>query len=149
SLGEALADQGSLPEAITCLERALALQQRVGSAPDEMLVLANLAKLRARAGQLEAALAESTRAMARAEALRAALASYDLRTTYFSSLSEFQEFHIDLLMKLHEREPGRGYDIRAMQASELARARTLTELLADPSARSSPTGASEILIRQE
>jgi CHAT domain-containing protein/tetratricopeptide (TPR) repeat protein len=149
SLGEGLADQGSLPEAITCLERALSLQHRVGSAPDEVLTLANLAKLRARAGELEAALAESTRAMASAEALRAALASYELRTSYYSSVSDFQEFHIDLLMRLHEREPARGYDVRALQASELARARTLTELLADTGLRAAPAAESDQLARED
>ena len=41
----------------------------------------------------------------------------------------YYDFYIDLLMRLHHREPKQGYDALALQASERARARTLLEML--------------------
>ena len=130
-LGQALAEGDRLDEAVDCLERALALQRQVGSAPDEVLALANLARVRARMGNLQEALRDSTAALARAEELRAALAGFDLRTSYFASVSDFQEFHVDLLMSLHEQDPRAGYDVQAFLASEQSRARTLVDELAE------------------
>jgi CHAT domain-containing protein/tetratricopeptide (TPR) repeat protein len=142
-LGEALGQQGEFGEAVTRLEAALSLYRKVGSAPDEVLALANLAQLRARMGRLSQALDDSSAALSRAEELRAALASYDLRTSYFASVSDFLEFHVDLLMTLHQRDPEAGYDLRAFQASELSRARTFIERLADPGSAASTTGKGE------
>lgn len=147
-LGEALADRGWLSEAIASFERALTLQRKVGSAPDEVLVLANLARLRARMGQLLEAMHDADLALERAEELRAALASFDLRTSYFGSVGEFQEFYVDLLMTLHAAHPQGGYDVRAFLASERTRARTFVDRLVEPDAVA-PESASQTLRSRE
>jgi CHAT domain-containing protein len=44
------------------------------------------------------------------------------------------EFYIDLLMRLHKLKPSAGYDGKALEASERARARSLLEILAEANA---------------
>ncbi|HKQ75259.1 MAG TPA: CHAT domain-containing tetratricopeptide repeat protein [Blastocatellia bacterium] len=53
-----------------------------------------------------------------------------LRITYFAQVQEFYEVYIDLLMRLHEREPGGRHAAEALYISECARARNLLDLLA-------------------
>ncbi len=63
------------------------------------------------------------------EALRYEIASPELRSSYFSSVQDYYEFYIDLLMQLHQENPSSGYDAMALYVSERARSRTLLELL--------------------
>jgi CHAT domain-containing protein len=55
---------------------------------------------------------------------------YGFRTSYFRQAQEYYEVYIDLLMRLHEREPGAGHAAEALHVSERARARSLLDLLA-------------------
>jgi CHAT domain-containing protein/tetratricopeptide (TPR) repeat protein len=54
-----------------------------------------------------------------------------IRASYFAANLDSYEIYLDLLMEQHRQEPGRGYDILALQASERARARSLVEMLAE------------------
>ena len=65
------------------------------------------------------------------ESLRGKVASQDLRATFLAQKQDYYEFYTDLLMRLHQREPLKGHDLAALQASERARARSLLELLAE------------------
>ncbi|MEM4284463.1 MAG: CHAT domain-containing protein [Candidatus Caldarchaeum sp.] len=65
------------------------------------------------------------------ESLRAAAPGPELRASFFASNRDYYEFYIDLLLQLHEREPGKGHDLGAFEASERARARSLLELLTE------------------
>lgn len=49
-------------------------------------------------------------------------------------MHDYYEFYIELLMQLHQQQPAAGYDGRALQASERARARSLLEMLAEAGA---------------
>src|SRR5262249_31060954 len=55
---------------------------------------------------------------------------------------------VDILMRLHRREPGRGWDARALQSAERGRARGLLELLAESGA-DVRSGADPALLAQE
>ena len=65
------------------------------------------------------------------EGMRSRVESDDLRTSFLASRRAFFELYIDILMRLHEQRPGDGFDARAFQASERARARGLLDLLAE------------------
>jgi CHAT domain-containing protein len=130
-MGELLHRQGLDAEAGKHLEEALRLAE-VGKDPlAESNALFGLARIEESRGALEAALAKVQASLALAEELRAAVASLDLRASYVASIRERQELEIDLLTKLHAREPDRGYDALAFDASERARARSLLDALAE------------------
>ncbi|HJQ67371.1 MAG TPA: tetratricopeptide repeat protein [Blastocatellia bacterium] len=65
------------------------------------------------------------------ESLRVKLTSPELRASYFASVQDYYDFYIDLMMRLHDREPKQGHDVLALEASERARARTLLEMLTE------------------
>ncbi|MBL1200999.1 MAG: hypothetical protein FWK04_18435 [Nostoc sp. GBBB01] len=58
----------------------------------------------------------------------------ELRASYFGSKQNYYEFYIDLLMELHEKQPNKGYNAQALDASERARTRSLIELLTEAGA---------------
>src|SRR5204863_9370506 len=63
------------------------------------------------------------------ETVRARSGSQQLRASYLSSMENAYEFYVDLLMKLHAKDPRAGHDAEALQAAERGRARSLLELL--------------------
>lgn len=52
-----------------------------------------------------------------------------LRSTYFSNVFDRYELYINILMKLHRRSPDKNYAVRALQAAEKSRARSIIENL--------------------
>jgi CHAT domain-containing protein len=65
------------------------------------------------------------------ESTRAQVVSQYLRSTYLASNESYYEFYIDLLMRMHHKQPAAGYDAAALQASERARARGLLDILTE------------------
>jgi CHAT domain-containing protein/Tfp pilus assembly protein PilF len=86
------------------------------------------------AGRLQDARAAIERSLELVETLRARVASFDLRTSFFATVHERYAFYIDLLLRLHSASPGGGFDGLAFQAAERARARTLLESLEEAAA---------------
>jgi CHAT domain-containing protein len=83
-----------------------------------------------------------------AESLRVKAGSHELRSLYMAGRQEIYENYIDLLMEMHERETGKGYEWAALQVSERARARSLLDLLAEGRARIRQ-GADPALLEKE
>ena len=73
-------------------------------------------------------------ALAIINTLRTKVTSRDLRASYFASVQDLYKLHIDLLMRLHRRQPAAGFDVAALKAYEQARARSLIDMLAEASA---------------
>ncbi len=65
------------------------------------------------------------------EALRREPERAELRASLLDARRSVYELYVDLLARLHEQEPGAGYDARAFEASEGTRARTFFEELSD------------------
>jgi CHAT domain-containing protein len=63
------------------------------------------------------------------ENVRRVSTSKDLTTAFSATVQERYEAYIECLMKQHEQQPNRGHAIHAFETSELARARSLSELL--------------------
>jgi CHAT domain-containing protein len=82
------------------------------------------------------------------ENLRANIVNPDLRTSYFASVQKYYRTYIDILMQLHKQHPNQGYEARALQASESARARGLLDLLTESHA-DIKKGADPKLVEQE
>jgi CHAT domain-containing protein/Tfp pilus assembly protein PilF len=128
-LGAVYASQGEPERALEFYEQALALARAVVHRGGEASALAGAARVERERGNLRAARERIEAALAIIGALRGRIASQDLRASYFAARRDYHEFHIDLLMRLAEREPAAGHDAAALAASEQARARSLLDLL--------------------
>lgn len=138
-----LAGEARPRQAIASFEAA---RPMLVSREHEALALLGLARAHRRLGDLASARKEAEAAIDSIESLRGKSASLGLRASFLASKQDFYGFHVDLLMELHRREPGAGYDARALAASEQARARSLLDLLAESDFRK---GADPALLRRE
>jgi CHAT domain-containing protein len=82
-------------------------------------------------GNLAEAQSQIEAALAILESVRSKIASQQLRASYLASNRDFYEFYVDLLMRLHQRQPSDGHDAAAIEAGERARARSLLETLVE------------------
>lgn len=99
-------------------------------------------------GNLVAARSDIEKALGIVDSVRDASQSHALRSSYFGGVHDYYELYVDLLMRLHEQDPAKGYDRRALEAGERSRARSLLETLAE--ARADPGAVvDERLARRE
>lgn len=128
-LGRSALAGGNPRAAVTFLLRALERARRSGHRATQSGVLLHLARAESATGLLEDALEHGEEAVALYEATRRALSGDELRASFFATAHDVHELVIGLLLRLHRRSPGKGYDVRAFEASERARARSLLDLL--------------------
>ncbi|MDW8167798.1 MAG: CHAT domain-containing protein [Acidobacteriota bacterium] len=107
------------------------MHRAVGDRAGEAIVLGNIALIERDLGNLVEARARMEAALALIESLRAAAPGPELRAAFLASNRDYYDSYIDLLLRLHEREPEKGHDVAAFEASERARARSLLELLTE------------------
>jgi CHAT domain-containing protein/Tfp pilus assembly protein PilF len=128
-MGRIYREQGAPRLALKCLEDALQLARDIGETGGEAVALADLSRVEHDLGDLDRALNRIESALDLVETLRARIRVEDLRVSFLASRYSDYEFYIDLLMRLHERQPSAGYDALAFEASERARGRNLLEVL--------------------
>ena len=131
SIADLLNRQGDHAEALRLLDRALQVSRQAHDPIPQSLTLFNLARVKAGLGEPENALSDVRQSLDVVENLRADVASLDLRASYIASVRDRRDLEIQLLIRLHERDPSRGYDAQAFEASERARARSLLDGLAE------------------
>jgi CHAT domain-containing protein len=110
---------------------ALDLRRAVADARGEAETLLAIAELANEGGDLEGARNRAAEAIQVIETTRQRVAQPDLRSSYLADTQPYYDFYIDVLMRLHAARPSEGFDRRALQASELARARGLLDALAE------------------
>jgi CHAT domain-containing protein len=94
--------------------------------------LFGLARASSGRNELSAARTYAERALEVVESLRTAVENRDLRASYFASIQQYHEFHMDVLMQLRRAAgAGTGLSAAAFEASERARARSLLDSLAE------------------
>jgi CHAT domain-containing protein/Tfp pilus assembly protein PilF len=147
-MGALQARQGAGDEAAFALGTALELNRSFGDREGEALARHGLARLASQRDDLPEARGQAEEAIAIVESLRSRLVNFGLRETYLASLPALYELHVGLLMRSHARAPDKGYDARALSASERVRARTLLELLRESGA-DVRAGADPALLRRE
>jgi CHAT domain-containing protein/predicted negative regulator of RcsB-dependent stress response len=121
-------------QAIATSNQELKLRQKVGDRTGEADTLYYIAQTERDRGNLNAARTQIENTIKIVEDIRTNVTSQDLRTAYFASVQKYYQFYIDLLMRLHKQQPSKGYDALALQVSELARARSLLDLLTEANA---------------
>ena len=134
NIGEVYRRMGESQKALDYYNQALLLCRAISQRGREANTLVNVAYMERERGDLRAALADAEAAINILESLRATISSQELRASYFATVQDVYAFYIDLLMRLHARQPDAGYDGKALQASERARARSLLETLAEANA---------------
>ena len=133
-LGRAFDRWGEPRKALEYYGKALPIWRAVGDRNGEVAALFGMARAESELDELRPASERTEAALAIINSLRTKVASRDLRASYFASVQDLYKLHIDLLMRLHRRQPASRFDIAALKTYEQARARSLIDLLAESSA---------------
>lgn len=109
------------------LEIYRAVHDRVG----ESRPLFWMAKSEEMMGDLETARRHIEAALAITEMQRSNITSEELRTTYLSTAQYAYALYVEVLMREHKLHPNQGYNAKALEAHEAAKARGLLDLLSE------------------
>ena len=133
-LGRAFNLSGEPQKALEYYGQALPIWRAVGDRNGEVAALYGMARAESKLDDLLQASQRTEAALNIINTLRTKVASRDLRASYFASVQDLYKLHIDLLMRLHRRQPAAGFDVAALQAYEQARARSLIDMLTEAGA---------------
>lgn len=131
NMGRLYAYSGDGRKALDYLDQALPLFRSLGDERGEASALYGIARADRDLENLDAALTQIEAALEIIETLRTRVTDAQMRASYFSSVREYYDFYIDLLMQLHQQHPLSGYDAKALAASESSKARSLVESLGE------------------
>jgi CHAT domain-containing protein/tetratricopeptide (TPR) repeat protein len=126
--------EGNLEAARATLRRAIPAAERREEIRFAAELTQRLSRVERELGDLPAAAEQARAAVEMTESLRNRVATPDQRALFLASRQSLYASYIDLLMELDRTAPGQGYDTRAFQVSERARARSLLDLLGESGA---------------
>jgi CHAT domain-containing protein/Flp pilus assembly protein TadD len=129
SVGRTLQRLGRFDAAQAALGESLEIFRRIRHQLGERDVLGSLADLQRERGNLGRAVEYSQASVDLDEAVRARITSPQLRTSFVASQQDNYERLIELLQQQHAAAPQQGFDRRALDVSERARARVLLDSL--------------------
>jgi CHAT domain-containing protein/tetratricopeptide (TPR) repeat protein len=133
-LGRMKKASGDVEGARADFRTARAIAHTVGDRRGEADALHALARTERDAGNLDDARRLCEEGLAVVDELRSLVQRRDLRSSYLASAQQNYELYVDVLMRLHRREPAGGYDALALRAHEAARGRGLVDLLSETGA---------------
>ncbi len=122
---------GQYREAVRLHEEAAGLFREIHSRRGEVSTLYGAARALHALGEFAEARQRLDQVVNGVEMLRAESENLDLRSSYFATKQHYFELYIDILMSLHERDPGAGFDAEALALNDRRRARGLLETLAE------------------
>jgi CHAT domain-containing protein/tetratricopeptide (TPR) repeat protein len=128
-IGAAHEETTQAGQALTYYNRALPIYQRAGDRAGEASALYNIAQAERAANHLPEAQTRIEAALQVIESLRRKVTSQDSRASYFATIRQYYELHVDILMSLEKRRPKEGFAEVAFDTSEKARARSFLESL--------------------
>lgn len=114
----------------TAFAEALRIAQGLGDVAEQARIFQGRARLRLDEGDLDGAREDLESALEGFESVRAEVSGERLRATYLASVHETYELTVEVLMRLHEAHPGKGFEAQALAAAERSRARALLDFLA-------------------
>jgi CHAT domain-containing protein len=129
NLGHVYILLGQPDQALAELSQGLAIFRRIGDLNSAGAALEDNARAQLAKGNLGDARKNIEEALGLVETVRARSGNQQLRASYLASREQAYEFYINLLMQQNSKDPGKGHDAEALQASERGRARSLTEML--------------------
>lgn len=147
-LGEIQARSGDRSRAIETLKLSVDRLKKARDGNGVPRALYALSKVERQSSALSEAKGHLEEALDLIEKRRATVVGTDLRISYLAVNQSYFEEYIDLLMELHERDPGAGFDALALQAGERARARALLDSLAENRAEIRRGSDPELIARE-
>jgi hypothetical protein len=123
--------QADPTRAAESFRRAIELSRDSHDRVGETMALFGLARVARARNDLDAARDHIENSLRVAESLRADVASREMRTSYFASIFQLHELHVNVLMGLHSIHPREAYAAAAFEASERGRARSLLDSLTE------------------
>jgi len=147
-LGDARAACGEQSSALLNYVDALAGFESIGHQVWRARTLVAMAETLDSAGRVAEAHETIDEALTVIEQLQTNVTSRELKAAYLASVRKGYELSIDLLMRMHEADPAKGFDQAALHVSERARARSFLDLLKESGAEVRRGIASELLQRQ-
>ncbi len=130
-IGEAHRKNKDFQTAKTFIVNSLEIKRELKESSDETQSLLSLAKIEKDLNNFPEAQTRIEEAIGILENIRSNISQRNRRSSYFSAKQDFYEFHINLLVERHKKEPKKGFDVLAFEASERARARNLLESLGE------------------
>ncbi|HYK22017.1 MAG TPA: CHAT domain-containing protein, partial [Pyrinomonadaceae bacterium] len=129
NLGHVYTVLGRPDEGQDYFTQSLTIFRRIGDLNNAAIALEGRARAEQQRGNLSESRKDIEESLGLIETVRAHTGSQQLRASYLASREDAYEFFVDLLMQQNAKEPGKGHDAEALQASERGRARSLTEML--------------------
>jgi CHAT domain-containing protein/predicted negative regulator of RcsB-dependent stress response len=126
-VGSVLERQGQLAGARRNYSQALKIAERVSDPVSAATISHALGRVELKSGNQEKAEGYLLHAIEITEKLNRISTSRDLHTAFYGSVHDRYQTYIELLMTKARTAPGNGFDVRAFEKSESARARSLAE----------------------
>lgn len=130
-LGRVQHSLGQYEKAVERYKLALTIAGEVKSPADEATALYQLARTELARGNYSQSLSYVEESLKLAESLRSGLISSESRAAFFASAQNSYQLYIDVLMRQHQADPTKDYNVLAFEISERARARGLLEMLTE------------------
>ncbi|HEV2801847.1 MAG TPA: CHAT domain-containing protein, partial [Pyrinomonadaceae bacterium] len=128
-LGQVYEQQGQTEPARRHYLQALQTFTKLSDRLNQAAVYYRLGRLELASGNYDAAEDYLRRSIEVTEKLRSVSKSSDLAAAFSATVYERYEKYVECLMRKHESQPGKNLAVRAFEASESARARSLAEML--------------------
>lgn len=129
NLGRIYVELGELDRAFVLLGKALDAFKELEDRSGRAYALANRAEASIRRDDLRSAIGDLDQALTLHEDLRSETGSPAIRATYLETVYDHFQRYIDLAMELETREAGKGWIVKALDAVERSRARSLLDLV--------------------
>ena len=139
---------GETDRARECLDQALVLRRALADRQGQEETLGSLALLSRNLGDLTRAQAEAREAIKLVDSVRAGVAVRSLRASYAGLNEDVHKLYVDILMRLHRRDPAAGHAVAALLVSEQMRARAFRETLLETRA-DLRQGVDPVLVERE
>jgi CHAT domain-containing protein/tetratricopeptide (TPR) repeat protein len=128
-MGQVYQQQGNIERALHSYQKALETFEALSDHLNESATLFAIGRLKMNQNHLDQAEDYLQRSIAVTEDIRRVSTSSDLAAAFSATVHERYESYIECLMRKHRAHPARSLDVRAFEASELARGRSLAEVL--------------------
>lgn len=128
-MGKIYQQQGQDERARKFYQRALATFTRLSDRLNQAAMYYALGRLELKTGNLDAAETRLRHSIAITEDIRGVSTGSDLTAAFSATVHERYEGYIECLMRKHVAHLDQSFDVTAFETSELARARSLAELL--------------------
>lgn len=131
SVGTMYAELSQPERAVDYYQKALEIYRAVHDRNGESMALFWAAKSERALNDLVSARRDIESSLAITESERSTITSPEFRTSYLAKAQYAYEFYVDVLMQENKVHPGQGYDGKALEAHERAKARGLLDLLTE------------------